>query len=424
MDKVNLMMEAKVLQASGHTQAEIARRLGKTERTIRNYLHPKSRPRRERQSKLEPYKPYINSKLEDRPEYNCELLYAELAKIGYSGKISILRDYVRERRRELISQAVLRFETIPGLQAQVDWKEFGRQHIDGVMQKLYAFVMVLGYSRKPFIRYTTCMDQATFDACHVEAFLYFGGVPREALYDNAKTAFYMSLDGEWKINPRLLALGAHYGFVPKRCQVRRPETKGKVERLIGFLDGNFWPRFDGQELTLAELNADVNGWVEGILDRKLTELGESRRERFAVEAPHLQPLPEMPFDVRRPVPVAVNREAAIRYKTNRYSVPVRYIGKTLSLLVHPFHRDAELVAGDGWRRPVALAEIGSRSRVFHPQDISDLKQRWERDRARTARRRTPRKRPEVKSTEVETRPPCSYDDLFRLALMAACVVPS
>jgi transposase len=75
------------------------------------------------------------------------------------------------------------------LQAQVDWKEFGRQTVDGKEQKLYAFVMVLGYSRKVFVHFTTSMKMEAFLACHSLAFQYFGGVPKEILYDNMKTAF-------------------------------------------------------------------------------------------------------------------------------------------------------------------------------------------------------------------------------------------
>jgi len=77
----------------------------------------------------------------------------------------------------------------------VAWKEFGKQVVDGKETKLYAFVMELGYSRKPFVRFTTDMRQSTLLACHELAFAYFGGVPEELLYDNMRTAFQRDQDG-------------------------------------------------------------------------------------------------------------------------------------------------------------------------------------------------------------------------------------
>ena len=111
--------------------------------------------------------------------------------------------------------------------------------------------MVLGFSRKAFVHFTTRMDSATLLACHALAFAYFEGVPREILYDNMRTAFHPDDEGIWRPTKRLLALAVHYGFTPKRCRVRRPETKGKVERTIGYLDSNFWPCMDGEVLSLA-----------------------------------------------------------------------------------------------------------------------------------------------------------------------------
>lgn len=152
-----------------------------------------------------------------------------------------MKAYLAQVRRTMNNQAVLRFETEPGRRAQVDWKEFGKQWVDGHETKLYAFVMVLGYSRMPFIRFTTDMKQSTLLACHTLAFAHFGGVPKEILYDNMRTAFEPNGEGVWHPTRRLAACAVHYGFVPQRCRVRRPETKGKVERLIGYLDRNFSP---------------------------------------------------------------------------------------------------------------------------------------------------------------------------------------
>ncbi len=316
------MLEARLLESKGLTQKEIAETIGKSERTVRYYLKQMPRPRKNpvRGSKVDPFKPMIDQILEENPSYNSEILFERLSKMGYTGKISVMKDYVALVRKQLAIQAVMRFETEPARQGQVDWKEFGKQIIDGIETKLYAFVVVLGYSRKVFVRFTTHMDQATLLACHVLAFEYFGGVPHEILYDNMRTAFTWDEEGVFKPTLRLLALAIHYGFSPEHCRVRRPETKGKVERTIGYLGHNFWPRMDGARLSLEELNTDVMSWLSKIDGKPLSDFNESRSERFAREKPLLTVLPATRFDARHEIPRAVNRESMITYETNRYSV--------------------------------------------------------------------------------------------------------
>jgi transposase len=173
------MHDAQMMRRQGMKIRQIAEALGKCERTIHNYLSQPSRPRKKREysSKLDPYKPYIDTILEDDPSFNREVLLRNLIKQKYTGGITILRDYAAQKADEVTTKAVIRFETEPGYQAQVDWKILGKRMVDGRLQKLYAFVMVFGYSRAPFVLHTTSMDQATLLMCHVLAFMYFGGVP-------------------------------------------------------------------------------------------------------------------------------------------------------------------------------------------------------------------------------------------------------
>jgi transposase len=423
MDKEHRMMKAEILQGQGLKQWEIAEQLGVSDRTVRNYLHPKPTPTEtyQRPSKLDPFKPFIDSILEDHPGYNRELLIERLRKQGYQGKISILRDYAAAVQKRIELQAVIRFETEMGRQAQVDWKEFGKQVVDGKETKLYAFVMVLGYSRKPFVYFTTSMDQDTLLACHVLAFAFFGGVTAEVLYDNMRTAFQPDIEGNWQPTKRLLALAAHYGFTPRRCRVRRPETKGKVERTIGYLDNNFWPRMEGQELSLSSLNAEVAGWIETIGEKPLADLGESRNVRFAREQPTLKALPAADFDVRKEIPLVVGREGNVRYEGNRYTVPSALIGEMVSLLVHPLNRSAELRFPDGTGRKLVLAPAGAHELVEFPGDRTAHAQRWKKDRDRLALRRRPRKRQRSMALDipVEVRPTSVYEELSRAMAASA-----
>lgn len=411
MEQEHRMLEARILQAQGYTQVQIAEMLHVTDRTVRNYLRdmPRARKRPVRASKVDVYKGLIDETLEENPRYNSELLFERLVRMGYVGKKSILKDYVARVRRRLLTQAVMRFETEPGLQAQVDWKEFGRQMVDGRLTKLYAFVMVLGYSRRAFVRFTTATDSATMLACHLLAFEYFGGVPHEILYDNMKTAFVYDTTGVWKANKRLAALAAHYGFTPKRCQVRRPETKGKVERTIGYLGGNFWPRMDQGDLCVAELNEQVTGWLAAVDAKSLAEFSESRNDRFIREKVALRAVAADRCDIRDEVPVAVNRESMIRYQTNSYSVPPEYIAQTLSLRVHPLKPEAELFGPHGSIRALALAPAGARQRVMFPEDRQAIQKRWEKDRTRATVHRRPRKRRQQSEVHVQIRSPAEYE---------------
>lgn len=411
MDKENRMIDARMLQAQGHTQVEIAQMLGICERTVRTYLKQRPQPRKhtKRASQLDPFKPFILEQLENNPYYNGELIYERIVRQGYTGKKTIMKDYIAKNRRRIAATAVQRFETELGQQAQVDWKEFGKQFVDGKITKLYAFVMVLGYSRKPFVRFTTDMKQPTLLACHELAFAYFGGVPKEVLYDNMRTAFQPDQEGIWRPTKRLAALAVHYGYLPKRCRARRPETKGKVERTVGYLDNNFWPRMSSETLSLSMLNENVQKWLDDICSKKIADLGESRAERFRREVSVLKALPYDEFDVRQIVPVVVSRESKIRFETNRYSVPPEFLCTTILLYVHPLTRQAELFADGRSVRSFPLAPAGSHCDLVFAEDQKELAVRWALDRSRLALRRSLRRRQPPIKTEVQVRSPALYD---------------
>lgn len=379
MNKEHAMLEARELQAQGLSQKEISQALGVTDRTIRTYLKSPPRPRKkpERKSKLDAYKATIDSVLETHPRCNLTLLHEQLAKAGYCGQISILRDYAREKRKTIEARVVLRFETEPGYQAQVDWKDWGCQVVNGKRRKLYTFVMTLGYSRKPFEYFTTSCDEATLLACHVLAFEYFGGVPREILYDNMKTAFIWNNEaGQFEVNTHLLALSVHYGFIPRRCMVRRPQTKGKVEREIGYLSGNFWPRLAGTPLEINEVNDRCMSWRKERDQMIISGMTESRNDRFEKEKDALKSIPSFPYDTRREVFCTVNRESYITYQTNRYSVPPHLIGHVLTLKIQPFSNVAEICDGETVIRAITLEQSGERMRITDEEDMRRIKALW------------------------------------------------
>jgi transposase len=405
------MHEAHLLRRQGLTVKDIALELGKSERTVYHYLSepPRRRKQRRYQSKLDPFKPTIDSILNDTPDYNRVVLSEKLAQAGYTGGMTILRDYAAGKTADITRQAVIRYETVPGFQAQVDWKEHGTRVVDGKKCKLYAFTFVFGYSRDPFVMHTTRMDQATLLACHVKAFEHFGGVPREILYDNMKTAFLMDGEGRWKPNRQLLALANHYGFIPRRCRVRRPQTKGKVERFIEYYTNNFWLGVSHDDLRLDVLNEQVHEWIARIRRKPIRELSSSRAERFAKERPCLIPLPATRYDCNRTVTVRVSRESLVLYQTNWYSVPPEIIGKDVMLAVDPFLPKAQVSLEGRFIREIELAINEKHGRFFREEDRKALHALWERQQDKPAAAGACHKA--EKAVAVAIRKPAEYEKL-------------
>ncbi len=413
MYKEQKMMKARILQAKGYRQREIAEMLDVSERTVRNYLTNPPTPRKKgkRSSKLDSFVGTIKAVIGENPFYNCELLYEDLHRAGYQGRKTILRDLVSRVRKEIITEAVIRFETVPGQQAQVDWKEFGQRRVNGIHRKLYAFTMTLGYSRTPFIRYTTDMKQDTLLSCHIDAFHYFGGIPRTILYDNMKTAFSADTDGVFHPQKSLMSLASHYGFVPERCRVRRPQTKGKVERMIGYLDNNFWMRVKDGDLEIDQLNEDVLRWIDSIKDNPIGGIGESRAERFERDRVELLPLPARDLDVRLSIPCTVNRESMITYETNRYSVSPEFISRTVELRVDRRCGRAEVFFEGQSLKSFVLAPAGNRAYLLQDEDKRAIRERWRKDRAsREDRAKRARSRRET-DVMVSVRHPSAYDEV-------------
>jgi transposase len=173
------------LHRQGWGIKKTARELGISRNAVRRALlrgGPPEYHRDPRPSKLDPHKDYLVTRLTDFPDLPAITLFEEIRERGYVGGMSILKDFTypyRRRRRE----PVVRFETPPGHQAQVDWAHLGRHELSGVLTPLYLFTMVLGYSRALYAEVVTTTELETFLALHVRAFACFGGMPEEILPD-------------------------------------------------------------------------------------------------------------------------------------------------------------------------------------------------------------------------------------------------
>lgn len=412
MYKEQKIMDAKIYQAKGLKQQEIAEIMGVSVRTVRNYQKatPEPKDRKKRASKLDPYRDIINSVISENAYCNIELLYQDLLTAGYRGKITILRDFAAQVRKKVLTEAVIRFETMPGQQAQVDWKERLLYEYEGQRIRLHVFFMGLGYSRMPYIQFTRDMKTDTLRACHIDAFRYFKGIPAEVLYDNMKTVFSHDSDGTFKVTRAMGELAVHYGFSPKRCRVRRPQTKGKVERTIGYFLSNFWPRVKDKGLSIDELNLEVLKWIEQMSEKKIGGLDETRCQRFEHEKEKFLPLPEVDLDVRHTEVLTVNRESMITYETNRYSVSPEYISHNVELRVDRRTREAELRHSGNTIRRFRLEPAGSKKRVVFFDDEKAIFQQWRKDRDDRIQREA-KKKERVSIPVVVTRKPSVYDQL-------------
>lgn len=325
-------------------KAELARRYDCDPRTIARYLKIQSgeiKPNEHKRvyhSKLDDYKDIIIHKVDT---YGCSAMavYKFIKKKGYTGKYSVLADFVRKHKETETKKATIRFETNPGLQAQVDWKE-DMKLVNRVGEefKVNIFLMVLGYSRLKFIKITTDRTQPTLFSCMTEAFQYFDGIPQEILFDNMKTVVDHSKSSFTKtvFNSRFEYFAKDIGFKPIACRPYRPQTKGKVESLAKLMD------------RLKAYNEEFDTWDDliSICDRFMDDINNEISQGsdeipvalFNKEKEYLLPLPSRDvlqnyISRQEDKTYSVNRESMIKYNGKKYSVPTRYIGERMTVKV-------------------------------------------------------------------------------------------
>ena len=334
----------------------IERHLKMCWRTIRKYLDaPAQGPaRRNRFSKLDPFKGAIAEWLEKDPQVTAAVIEQRLRPLGYTGGPSILQDHVRKVRPQLAPRrAFVRMEPLPGERFEVDWGHFGALNYSGDTRKLYAFALVDAHSRMLYIEFTHSQSFETFARCHIHAFTAMGGVAREIAYDNLATAV-AEHDGRLvRFHPRFLGFAREYGFVPHACNPASGWEKGKVERAIGYLRQNFWPL--REFIDLHDVNRQVRQWLAEVANRRLhRETRERPLERFKPGA--LRPLPIIPYDYRGSTEALVHKDLRLRFDGNRYCVPHRYVGRRLTIkadssAVTIYDRVEEIVSyARSWRR--------------------------------------------------------------------------
>lgn len=211
-----------------------------------------------RPSKVDPYLPFIRETLEKYPRLRASRLLQMVQARGYTGKCSRFREIVATMRPRPRAEAYLRLATLPGEQGQVDWAHFGKLRVGRAERPLMAFVMVLSWSRMMYLRFFLDARMPSFLRGHQLAFETLGGVPREILYDNLKSAVLERVGDAIRFNETLLQLAGHYRFAPKPCAPARGNEKGRVERRIRYIRDNFFAARTYESLD--DLNAQAEDW--------------------------------------------------------------------------------------------------------------------------------------------------------------------
>jgi transposase len=288
--------------------------------------------RKSRGSKLDPYKAKVDDLLGEGV-WNGMVILREIQGLGYEGSRTILREYIQPKRALRPGRATVRFETEPGKQLQSDWGEVTVE-IAGVRRKVHFIVNELGYSRRFHFWCTDSEDaEHTYEGI-IRSFEYFGGVTTEVLVDNQKSAvLHASNTGSPKFNERFVDLAGVYGFIPRACRPYRARTKGKDERMVGYVKQNFFVRYRSFE-SWEHLNQLAEQWLREEADLRVQgTVKEVVAERFERERPHLHSLPTMRYDTS----YFEYRQAAwdryIDVRGNRYSVPAGLAGQRVAVRI-------------------------------------------------------------------------------------------
>jgi transposase len=320
------------LHRQGLSVSAIARRTGRDPKTVRKYIErgveaPVYGPRSVgRPSKLAPFMGFLHERVVTFPDLSAARLTREVRELGYAGAYTAVKRFLAAIRPENGPKPYeVRFETPPGVQAQVDFARFVVDFTDdpGTSRVVWLFSLVLGHSRFLFARYVLHQDLQTLLRCHIQAFDAIGGVPIEILYDRMKTAVTGEDDqGHIAYNRSLLALARHYRFQPRACRPYRAKTKGKVERPFSYIRQDF---FLGRSFRdLEDLNAQLIDWLDTVANVRVH--GTTQRivaEAFAAEQPELQTVPRHRFDAVLKLERRVSHDGFVAIGGNYYSVPDR-----------------------------------------------------------------------------------------------------
>jgi len=320
------MMEIKILYSQGLSIRKIASQMGMSRNTVKKYLlgnFPKLGYVREvvQSSKLQAYYDYLQMRIASAaPEWIPKsVLFKEIKAQGYEGKETILRRYLRQFK--VRPQTAIRFETPAVKQMQVDFAEFRRGK-----DRLSAFIATLGFSRMAYVEFVKDNKIDTLLNCLCQAFEFFSGITQQILFDNMKTVVIRRNaygEGLHRFHAKLWDFAKHYGFVPKLCAPYRAQTKGKVERFIGYLRRSFYlplrTILSQANLKIDKViaNNEVKKWLYEHANQRIHATTQKRPlDQWQIEKNFLLPIATQ-YSLKRPQspPLAVKPQSLITLQT-------------------------------------------------------------------------------------------------------------
>jgi transposase len=329
----------KYLWKKGTPQTEIAWRTDHTRKTIRRILGEPTDKRLERRlmgSNVDRYRAEIKRWIGENISVKRMLEKVREddthpyrgGRSNFFERVKLIREEMEENK-----EAVVRFETLPAEQLQVDWGEKTIQYGSGRERTEYFFTARLKYSRWMYVEVTDNMQLETLLRCLLRSFERMGGVPLCLVFDNMKTVTIgRDKKGEPVWNETFFKFAVEMDFHPTVCTPVQANQKGSVENLVKFVKGNF---LAGREFfDRSDLREQLVKWlarVNGVPSQAHGQIPEQLLQR---EQESLQPLLSDSGHYGLLRFLTVNREGTVRFENNEYSVPIKYIGKTLEVRIH------------------------------------------------------------------------------------------
>jgi transposase len=364
--------EIQVLRKAGHTLEDVARRVGvsrkavqrvEAEPPIANFDTEAERERRRvgRPSKVDGFRAVLVGELAKDPHLLAVELLRRARLAGFTGGKSALYELVKELRPEK-PRPLVRFEGLPGEFSQHDFGQVDVAFLDGSRRRVHFFASRLKYSRWVQVSMVPNEQAETLVRAMVDHFDAFGGIPLLAVFDRPKTiALRWDKDGQvtdW--NPLFAGVALDLGLGIELCWPHRPQQKGSVENLVGWVKGSFFKQrrfIDEEDLRqqLAEWHVEVN------TKRPCRATNMIPETRLLEERPRLRPLKVAPAQLALRVPVVVGPMGYVNHDGHPYSMPPESIGISGTLYLH--RERVRIVAG----RFEALHE-----RLFVPGEKSTL----------------------------------------------------
>ncbi|MGL5917375.1 MAG: IS21 family transposase, partial [Culicoidibacterales bacterium] len=327
----------------GLSQREIAKKLEISRTTVKKYCDGKHVPgQRIGISGRHEYvitpeiRVFIESCFEEdrrvnlkKQKHTAQRIYARLVEEhGFTGGKSTVRRAVADIRQQIPKVFIpLSYELAEA--AQIDWGE-ASVYLNGIQMKVNLFCMRLCNSAAIFVKAYYRQNEESFLEANVSGFHFFGGAPRKVIFDNAKVAVKDGFRAHAQPQRRYRELSAHYAFKTEFCNVASGHEKGLVEGLVGYIRRNHLvPLPKCQDID--ELNEFLELACQKYMHHKIEGRSQKVGEMFEIEQPYLTPLPAYTFDASKVNTRKVNNFSTVSFDYNRYSVPVIYAGKTVSV---------------------------------------------------------------------------------------------